>query len=94
MKKLLLVFVYFFRLLSFYAAKRYTFHYSRSVSLLFQNRGYFHLSNHISINAPAQPEVKYVTDYLKRNSGTATGYSVLVNTDAAGAVIRLSLNNK
>ena len=54
--------------------------------------GYFHFSSKISIDAPVQTDVKYVTDYLSNKLPMATGYTVSVNKNAAGAAIRLKLN--
>lgn len=52
--------------------------------------GYFHLPKMVSIAAPATPEVKNITDYLKNKLQATTGYSVSVNNSAAS--IQLKLN--
>lgn len=58
---------------------------------LTQGSGYFTLPQSINIAADNNPGLQHSTDFLKTKLATATGYAVSVNSNAAGATIRLQL---
>ncbi len=89
MKKTIACFIFLFPLLSI-AQKRDSISIIPEPVSITQKTGYYHLPTAISIGAPATPEVKNVTDYLKAKLQSATGRSVAVNTSAPN--IQLTLN--
>ncbi len=57
--------------------------------------GNFHLSNTITISAPAHDDVKYVTDYMQHKLRKATGNKIIISPSGnAGIQLVLNKNNE
>jgi hexosaminidase len=61
---------------------------------IIENPGHFLLPQNIIIEAPSQPEMKQVINFLNDRFSTATGIPVIVKNSDPSAVVRLVLNKK
>jgi len=59
-----------------------------------QNTGFYQLPKNISIEAPTINELVPAINFLKQRLTVPTGYTVIMNSQAATSNIKLSLNNK